>query len=477
MSEPMSASAYTSDRLLPKIDHVPPVDKSSVGLQVVKCASEVSGAVAKPEGGTPASEAAAGPAAKAGAFVVNDAASEQGVQCIASPLGGASKLEEVTAGNSFANGPTTELGVFKGASLANELADVPGVTSIMPEVIGKPSTDPGAITTVVEVSDIGSVVHETTELESAGEDYIASEAAAEPEDAGRASCNTDDTAALDEPLPPSCDPNIGNAQVGNAMDTVASTVRPSRCDAAEEGASVNSTANGPVRARGPTVKGGVPKDKSVAPSVLRVLDVVTRSIGKSGRTDVICYARRTGKRKPELQEVKTENIDLEDGVLCEKEEALLRTDCCESVLSTAGSIDVKLADIKKDLMDNSAASKVTKMKRNIFECKIDYCHMTFKTKAELAAHKKNMCTVNSCSKHFRSHSYLRRHESAHNDDMPYKCPWDGCNMAFKWSWDRAEHFKVHAGAKPYKCMTPGCSKMFKFVSDFTRHRRRCKPQR
>lgn len=452
------------------------MNKAPVGLRVFKRASEVSGAAVKPEGATPVSEAAAGPAAKAGAFVVNDAAIEQGVKFRASLPGGDSKLE-VTAENSLVNGSTTELGIFKGASLANESPDVPGVTSTMPEVTGKPVTDPGVITTVVEVSDTGSVVHETTELESAGKDYIASEAAAEPEDAGRTSCNVDDTAALDEPRPPSCDPNIGNVQVGNAIDTVASTVQASRCDAAEDGGSVNSTTNGPVRARGPTVKGGVSKDKSVAPGVLRVLDAVTRSIGKSGRTDVICYARRTGKRKLELLEVKKENIDLEDGVICEKEETLVRSDRCESVLSTAGSIDVKLADIKKDLMDNSAASKVKKMKRNRFECNIDYCHMAFKTKAELAVHKKNMCTVNSCNKHFRSHRYLRRHQSAHNDDMPYKCPWDDCNMAFKWSWDRAEHFKVHAGVKPYKCTTPGCSKIFKFVSDFTRHRRRCKPQR
>lgn len=459
-----------------KIDHVPPVNKASVGLRVFKRASEVSGAAVKPEGAAPVSEAAAAPAAKAGAFVVNDAAIEQGVKCIASLPGGASKLE-ATAGNSLVNGSTTELGVFKGASLANELPDVPGATSIMPEVTGKPVTDSGVITTMVEASDTGSAVRETTELESAGEDYITSEATAEPEDAGEASCNVDDTAALDEPQPPSCVPNIGNVQAGNAIDTVASTVQPSRCDAAEGGGSVNSTTNSPLRARGPTVKGGVTKDKSVAPSVLRVLDVVTRSIGTSGRTDVICYARRTVKRKPELLEVKKENIDFEDGVICGKEETLVRTDRCESVLSTAESIDVKLSDIKKDLMDNSASSKVKKMKRNRFECNIDYCHMAFKTKAELAVHKKNMCTVNSCSKHFRSHRYLRRHQSAHNDDMPYKCPWDGCNMAFKWSWDRAEHFKVHAGVKPYKCTTPGCSKLFKFVSDFTRHRRRCKPQR
>ena len=89
------------------------MNKAPVGLRVFKRASEV-----KQEGATPVSEAAAGPAAKAGAFVVNDAAIEQGVKFIASLPGGDSKLE-VTAENSLVNGSTTELGVFKGVSLAN----------------------------------------------------------------------------------------------------------------------------------------------------------------------------------------------------------------------------------------------------------------------------------------------------------------------------------------------------------------------
>jgi len=324
-----------------------------------------------------------------------------------------------------------------------------------------------------KVTGAASVMQETT---SVGEDYVASKAAAELEDSSRVSSNVDDTATLDRPQLPSWNPNIGNVQLRNAGETVASAMQPSGCDAAKVHSFVNSTSNGPVGAKGPTVEGGLLNDGFVKPSVSCTYDIVARSIGTSGRSDVICYARRRGKRKLELLEVKTENIELEDGVICE-EETLGRTGRCESVLSTAGSVDVKLADIKKELLDNSAASKVKKTKRNRFECNIDYCQMTFKTKAELSVHKKNMCTVKSCSRHFRSHRYLRRHQSVHNDDMPYKCPWDGCGMAFKWPWDRAEHFKVHAGVKPYKCTTPGCNRIYKFVSDFTRHRRRCKPQR
>ncbi|TVU48373.1 hypothetical protein EJB05_08007, partial [Eragrostis curvula] len=162
--------------------------------------------------------------------------------------------------------------------------------------------------------------------------------------------------------------------------------------------------------------------------------------------------KRRGKRKLDLREVKTENIDLDDGVIrdqFEENKTLKSNGPCESIISRAASLDVKLADIKRELMENSPERKVKKRKTNKFECNIDYCRMTFKTKTELSVHKENMCTVKSCSRHFRSHKYLRCHQSVHNDDMPYRCPWEGCSIAFnKWPWDQAEHFEVHAGAKP-----------------------------
>ncbi|CAN6290675.1 unnamed protein product [Urochloa humidicola] len=496
-----------------KTDHRRNVNKTSVELQAPRGPSGVRQAALKPEvagGATHVSEADAEPAVKPGPFIVNDAAIGHEVNCKTSLVRDAAK-PEVTGGDPLVNGSSTELEVLKGAPFANEVAHDPevidrvspeskaaivrGITNIVPEDTGAPSSinesgtmpevirrtplgktvsDPGATITVLmtgslstegadrpEVTGTASIMHETTKLESAGEDYVANKAAAEPIDSGRASSSVDDTVALDKQLLPSCNPNIDQ--------TVASAVEPSRCDATKAGSSVNSTCNSPVGAKGPTVEGGMP-------TVSRAFDIVARSIGSSGRTDVICYARRRGKRKLELLEVKAENIELED-VVIRVEETLGRTGYYESVLSTAGSTDVKLADMKKELMDDSAASNVKKTKKHRFECNIDYCRMTFKTKTELSVHMKNMCTVKSCSRHFRSHRYLRRHQSVHNDDMPYKCPWDGCVMAFKWSWDRAEHFKVHAGVKPYKCTTPGCNKICKFVSDFTRHRRRCKPQR
>ncbi|CAN6296524.1 unnamed protein product [Urochloa humidicola] len=511
-----------------KTDHRRNANKTSVGLQAPRGASGVRQAALKPEvagGATLVSEADDEPALEPGPFIVNDAAIGHEVNRKTSLVSDAAK-PEVTGGDPPVKGPvkgsTTELEVLKAAPFANEAAHhpevtakvspeskaatVPGITNMEPEVtgahsrvnksgtipevirrtpLGKTVTDPGVTTTTLttgslstegaerpEVTGTASIMHETTKLESAGEDHVDNKAAAEPV----ASSSVDDTAALDKQLLPSCNSNIGNVQLGNVGETVAGAVEPSGCDATKVGGSVNSTSNGPVGAKGPTVEGGMQNDRCVTASVSHAFDIVARSIGSSGRTDVICYARRRGKRKLELLDVKTENIELED-VVIRVEETLGRTGCYDSNLSTAGSTDVKLVDIKKELMDDSAASKVKKMKKHKYECNIDYCQMAFKTKTELSVHKKNMCTVKSCSRHFRSHKYLRRHQSVHNDDMPYKCPWDGCVMAFKWSWDRAEHFKVHAGVKPYKCTTPGCNKICKFVSDFTRHRRRCEPQR
>ncbi|KAK3150486.1 hypothetical protein QOZ80_3AG0233810 [Eleusine coracana subsp. coracana] len=400
---------------------------------------------------------------------------------------------DVTGEISTMNESGEELRVLRTATLVNEASTEPELMEGVSRTT-KTATDAGVTITVPEISRIGSLsnedvldpkvtgaaslVQEAAELE-ATEDPIPSQTAWEPEDTCRASCSADDDPDSCEAQPPNFNTR-GNVQ-RNAGETVAIAMQPSHCDAADGDGSVSSTCNSPVRGgKGPTVDRGVAHDRSFTPSVSCILDVVARSIGRSRRTDVICYARRKGKKQLELQEVQMESIELDDGVICdqiEEDETLDSNGPCEHVTSGAISADIKLADIKRELMDNSTARMVKKMKTNRFECDIDYCRMTFRTKTELSVHKKNLCTVKSCSRHFRSHKYLRRHHSVHNDDMPYRCPWDGCGMAFKCSWDRTEHFQIHAGVKPYNCTTPGCSKIYKFVSDFSRHRRWCKPQR
>ncbi|KAF5730917.1 lysine-specific demethylase [Tripterygium wilfordii] len=107
-----------------------------------------------------------------------------------------------------------------------------------------------------------------------------------------------------------------------------------------------------------------------------------------------------------------------------------------------------------------------------YQCDIEGCTMTFKSKQELGVHKRNICPVKGCGKKFFSHKYLVQHRRVHIDDRPLKCPWKGCKMTFKWAWARTEHIRVHTGARPYVCAEAGCGQTFRFVSDFSRHKRK-----
>ncbi|WVY97939.1 hypothetical protein V8G54_030090 [Vigna mungo] len=106
------------------------------------------------------------------------------------------------------------------------------------------------------------------------------------------------------------------------------------------------------------------------------------------------------------------------------------------------------------------------------KCDLDGCRMSFKTKAELLLHKRNLCPHEGCGKKFSSHKYALLHQRVHDDERPLKCPWKGCSMSFKWAWARTEHIRVHTGEKPYHCKVEGCGLSFRFVSDFSRHRRK-----
>uniref|UniRef100_A0A1J3FQE6 Putative lysine-specific demethylase ELF6 n=1 Tax=Noccaea caerulescens TaxID=107243 RepID=A0A1J3FQE6_NOCCA len=105
-------------------------------------------------------------------------------------------------------------------------------------------------------------------------------------------------------------------------------------------------------------------------------------------------------------------------------------------------------------------------------CFLEGCKMTFESKAELQAHKRNRCTHEGCGKKLRAHKYLVLHQRVHNDDRPFGCSWKGCSMTFKWQWARTEHLRLHTGERPYKCKVEGCGLSFRFVSDYSRHRRK-----
>ncbi|WVZ55495.1 hypothetical protein U9M48_006146 [Paspalum notatum var. saurae] len=191
-------------------------------------------------------------------------------------------------------------------------------------------------------------------------------------------------------------------------------------------------------------------------------DLVSRSIGQSNRTGIICYVRRKHKRKRDSQPNTDSSQSLGSFVRspCES----LRPRTRPAVVEELGwSISAEASFARK--------GKRTKVVGS-FQCDIDLCDMTFETKAELNAHKRNICTDESCGKRFSSHKYLKRHQCVHSEMRPFKCPWDGCGMTFKWLWAQTEHVRVHTGERPYKCLAPDCGQTFRYVSDYSRHRKK-----
>ncbi|KAM0922092.1 hypothetical protein ACQ4PT_006341 [Festuca glaucescens] len=471
-----------------------PVNESSAEMDVIRLDSHVIEAAADPghsEGVSLANKTTTEREVSEGVSLVTEAATEPADVVTAlevttgAPLDNAgAAVPETKMEASLVNESTTEMDCVRLGSPTIEATTHPGLAervSLVSKVITETGVTGAAnldteVSVEPEATGGPSLVNESTELEITEGVSIAKEAAAEPEVIGEAYvCSEDADAALNKTQPLDCDLDCATVQVENAGVSVRDEVQPSRDDAADEVVSVSSTSTGPDKS--PTADEVTPHDDT--PSVSCVSGIVARSVGKSGRTDIICYARRSGKRKLDMAEMKTEQIEMGDGDIydqCEEKATLDKTAPCESAMSTAGSVEIKLADIKRDLAGNSASSRC-KRRKGRYECDIDYCRMTFKKKAELSVHKKNMCTVKSCGKHFRSHKYLRRHQSIHNEDTPYKCPWEDCSMAFKWTWSLADHFQVHTGEKPYRCRSPGCSKIYKYVSDFIRHKKRCKPQR
>lgn len=191
-------------------------------------------------------------------------------------------------------------------------------------------------------------------------------------------------------------------------------------------------------------------------------DLVSRSIGQSNRTGVICYVRRKHKRKRDSQS----NTDSSQSL-----GSFVRSPC-ESLRPRARPTVVEEFRWSGTVESSSAKKGKTIKVEGSFQCDIDLCDMTFETKAELHAHKRNICTDESCGKRFSSHKYLKRHQCVHSEMRPFKCPWDGCEMTFKWLWAQTEHVRVHTGERPYKCSAPDCGQTFRYVSDYSRHRKK-----
>ena len=88
-------------------------------------------------------------------------------------------------------------------------------------------------------------------------------------------------------------------------------------------------------------------------------------------------------------------------------------------------------------------------------CSCPNCFRTFKNKYSLARHlfshelvKRHVCEV--CSKAFSLKQYLTEHKTVHSKARPHKCPFPGCNKAYR----QAGKLSLHKKSKHQSCACP-----------------------
>ena len=83
-----------------------------------------------------------------------------------------------------------------------------------------------------------------------------------------------------------------------------------------------------------------------------------------------------------------------------------------------------------------------------YECKYHDCDKKFTTRFSLRRHisthapaKQYICVI--CNKKFALGQYLKEHTYIHTGQKPFKCPYEGCNKAFRQAGKLSLHKKLH----------------------------------
>ncbi|KAM6945091.1 uncharacterized protein PEZ65_002782 isoform 1-T2 [Lycodopsis pacificus] len=93
------------------------------------------------------------------------------------------------------------------------------------------------------------------------------------------------------------------------------------------------------------------------------------------------------------------------------------------------------------------------------------CNPTMSTINCNASTGKEFLQCDTCGKHFKYKSTLKRHLSTHTGEKPHSC--NTCGKRFSRTSTLNSHMRTHTGERPYSCLT--CGKVFSQMSTLNGH--------
>eukprot|EP01084_Bolivina_argentea_P296864 511355_1 len=115
-----------------------------------------------------------------------------------------------------------------------------------------------------------------------------------------------------------------------------------------------------------------------------------------------------------------------------------------------------------------------------FKCPFENCNKAFIDRTALKMHvnrhkgiKPHKCSFGICQKSFVTGYELQRHiRRVHQNLRPYKCSYESCQKAFGTKHMLTLHFRQHTGEKPFEC--PTCNKKFTSKNSLKHHKKKKK---
>ena len=81
--------------------------------------------------------------------------------------------------------------------------------------------------------------------------------------------------------------------------------------------------------------------------------------------------------------------------------------------------------------------------------------------------ERNACYT--CKRTFKTLNGLKRHQSVHSSERPFKCFFEGCKKAYRFDSDLKRHCKVHSEGLKFTCKYNKCGERFEGKSELYSH--------